>query len=57
MSVWRENAQHCCHHQIAGGEAVAIEIGFVAQRLGEWTRGRLSYEASRRPGGASFAHS
>ena len=29
-----EDAQHCRHHEIAGGEAVAIKIGLVAERFG-----------------------
>src|ERR1043166_8414880 len=30
-----QNAEHGGHHQIAGGEASAIEIRFFAERLGE----------------------
>src|SRR5262249_58569437 len=30
-----QNPQHRRHHQIAGRETVAIEVGFVAERLGE----------------------
>src|SRR5690349_3629388 len=31
----RHDAQHRSDHQVASGEAIALEIGFVAQRVGE----------------------
>ena len=50
-----QDSQHGRHHQIAGGEAVTIEIRLVAERFGEG--GEALLHELHSAGAASFAHS
>src|SRR5262249_23469961 len=44
-----EDAQHGRHHQVASGEALAVEIGLVAERRGERAEALLSELHGARP--------